>query len=323
MARVTSIADRMNRVREKRGETPEDREYENASRSRRTIPVPLDDILVEDRLRAIDPAAVEHLAESIDRQGLQSPILVRQADDGGYVLVAGAHRIAAARALGWTRIEAFEVKDLPEDEFIFLEIDENFCRAELDWLDRSRFMAKRKEIYQRLYPETRAGGDRKSLEYKDNIKSPPWAFDPDAENRPESFSDHTAARTPFSASTIKRATYIGENILPELQDALAETPIRKRQNDLETIAGMKPDKQQDLLQRLQTASQPPPSLSALMADPHRPSSPRKTNLDRLTALWSKTSASHRRQFLEYLWNDASEAERDEFREWLAEPGTQP
>ena len=86
---------------------------------------------------------------------------------------------------------------------------------------------------------------------------------------------------------------------------------------------MTPDKQQDVLERLQTAQQPPLSLSALMKDPHRPPSPRKTDLDRLTALWSKTSASHRRQFLEYLWNEASEEERDEFREWLAEPDTQP
>ena len=134
------------------------------------------------------------------------------------MLVAGAHRIAAARLLGWTQIEAFEVKDLPEDEFIFLEIDENFCRAELDSLDRSRFMAKRKQIYQRLYPETRAGGDRKSLEYREKYQKVRRGLLTLAPKLgPRAFADHTAARTPFSPSTIKRATYIGENILPELQ----------------------------------------------------------------------------------------------------------
>lgn len=303
MSRTASIAERMNRVREKRGETPEDHEYENASRSRRTIPVSLDDIVIEDRLRTVDPAAAEHLAESIDRQGLQSPILVRRTDDGGYILVAGAHRVAAARLLGWTRIEAFEVKDLPEDEFIFLEIDENFCRAELDALDRSRFMAKRKQIYQRLYPETRAGGDRKSLEYKENIKRPPWPFDSGADDQPESFSDHTAARTPFSPRTIKRTTYIGENILPELQDALAETPIRKRQNDLYRIAGMTPEDQQQLLTRLHDAEEPPASLSALTKDPTT-AAPRPGIVERLKKLWTKST----------------EDERAEFQEWLAQLG---
>ncbi len=297
MGRTASIADRMTRVREKRGETPEDHEYENTSRSRRTMPVPLDDITVEGRLRAVDPAAAEHLAESLDRQGLQSPVLIRRTDDGGHVLVAGAHRIAAARLLGWTRIEAFEVKDLPEDEFVFLEIDENFCRAELDSLDRARFMAKRKEIYQRLYPETRSGGDRKSLGYKENIKRPSWPFDPDADVRPESFSDHTAARTPFSPRTIKRATYIGENILPEMQDALAETPIRKRQDDLYRIAGMTPDKQQGLLKRLQDAEEPPASLSALTKDP---TSARLGNVERLKKVWTRCSEDERVEFQEWL-----------------------
>ncbi|MYE01739.1 MAG: hypothetical protein F4Y03_10760 [Alphaproteobacteria bacterium] len=298
MSRTASIADRMNRIREKRGETPEDHEYENASRSRRTMPVPLDDIAVEDRLRAVDPAAVEHLAESIDRQGLQSPVLVRRADEGGYILVAGAHRIAAARLLGWTRIEAFEVKDLPEDELALLEIDENLYRAELDPFDRMRFLGKRKEIYQRLYPETRRGAAPNPLNSQDNGKRQTLAFST-SDERPKSFADHTAASTPFAPSTINRAVYIAEHIIPDLQDAIAATPIRKREGDLYRVACMDADEQQQLLTRLRGAEELPASLSVLQKNPAT-AAPRPGNVEGLKKLWTRSTEDERAEFQEWL-----------------------
>ena len=302
-------------------------EIPNAVQHRRSLPTALDMIVVEDRLRAVDEAAVEHIAESMEQRGQIYPIQITTIEPGQFRLVNGAHRIAAARKLGWTHIEAFLVDGLEEEEFALLEIDENLCRAELSPLERCRFLAKRKELYERLFPESRHGGDRKSATQQGNIKMPPWHLDPDTvparQTRTPSFIENTAASTPWSSRTISRSTRIGQRLLPDLQAALSDTPIARRTRDLETIADMTPDKQEGLLERLQTAQQPPQSLSALMADPNRPSSPRKTDLDRLTALWSKATASHRRQFLEYLWNEASEAERDEFREWLAEPGTQP
>ncbi len=293
-------------------------EIPNAVQHRRSLPTPLDMIVVEDRLRAVDEAAVEHIAESMEQRGQIYPIQITTIEPGRFRLVNGAHRVAAAEKLGWTHIEAFLVDDLEEEEVSLLEIDENLCRAELKPLDRCRFLARRKEIYERLHPETRHGA---------NLVSPSWRhLRNDASpstGRALSFVEDTTASTPWSSRTIQRSTRIGERLSPDLQAALAETPIARRTLDLQRIADMTPDKQEDVLQRLETSQQPPPSLSALMADPNRPSSPRKTDLDRLTALWSKTAASHRRQFLEYLWNEASEAERDEFREWLAEPDTQP
>ena len=302
-------------------------EIPNAVQHRRSLPTPLDMIEVEDRLRAVDEAAVEHIAESMGQRGQIYPIQVITIEPGRFRLITGAHRIAAAQKLGWTHIEAFLVDGLQEEEVRLLEIDENLCRAELNAIDKVHFFAQRKKIYQRLYPETKHGGDRKSLEYRNNIKWQHLPLDDEGHDipktRPPSFVEDTAASTPWSPRTIRLYTRIGERLDSTLRHALANTPIARRLRDLETIADMKPDKQQALLQRLQTAQRPPLSLSALMADPNRPSSPRKTNLDRLTALWTKTAASHRRQFLEYLWNDASEAERDEFREWLSNQEDQP
>ena len=293
---ITSFNRSLERIQEKQSRNREQVEVPNAIRPRHSMGVPIADIVVEGRLRAVDSDAAAHLAESMDRQGQLVPISVRTLDEGGYKLAAGAHRIAAAKLLGWVEIEAFMIDDVPEDELVLHEIDENLYRTELDPFDRARFLAMRKQIYQRLYPETRAGGDRKSLEYQEKFKSQNSAFDSEP---PPSFAEATASSTPFSPATIKRATRIGENIIPELQDALAETPIRKREGDLYRIADMQPEGQQELLARLQSAEAPPKSLAALQKDPTS-TPPRPGNVDRLKKLWTKSS----------------EDERTEFREWL-------
>lgn len=318
MSSVTELDKKLGRAMANGPRGLAEAEIPNAVRHRRSLPAQIDMIEIEDRLRSVDQTAVDHMAESMQHLGQLYPIQIRTIEPGRFRLIAGAHRIAAAVKLGWTHIEAFLVDDLEEEEVALLEIDENLFRAELKSLDRCRFLAKRKEIYERLHPETRHGAHLMSPRgrHSRNRVSP-------STERALSFVEDTTASTPWSPRTIQRSTRIGQRLLPELQAALSDTPIARRTKDLETIADMKPDKQQDLLQRLQTAPQPPQSLTALMNDPHRSSSPQKTNLDRLTALWSKTSASHRRQFLEYLWNEASETERDEFREWLAEPDAQP
>lgn len=318
MSSVTKLDEKLGRAMATAPKGLTEAEIPNAVQHRRSLPTPLDMIEVEDRLRAVDEAAVKHIADSMEDRGQIYPIQITTIEPGRFRLVTGAHRVAAARQLGWTHIEAFLVDGLEEEEVRLLEIDENLCRAELNAIDKAHFFARRKEIYERLHPETKHGANLvwQRLPHGENKASPP-------SERAPSFVEDATASTPWSPRTIRLYTRIGQQLDPALREALADTPIGRRLKDLETIAGMTSDKQQDLLQRLQTAQQSPQSLSALMADPNRPSSPRKTDLDRLTALWSKTSASHRRQFLEYLWNEASESERDEFREWLAEPDTQP
>ena len=61
--------------------------------------VALDDIRVPDNVRVLDDAHVHALAGSIKLQGVLVPLVVRS-DGSGFELVAGFHRIAAARSLG-------------------------------------------------------------------------------------------------------------------------------------------------------------------------------------------------------------------------------
>lgn len=61
------------------------------------------------RVRTIDPARVEAIAESMLEEGQKTPILVRP-DGEGFVLVEGLHRLEAMKALGDTTIEGYLVQ---------------------------------------------------------------------------------------------------------------------------------------------------------------------------------------------------------------------
>lgn len=74
----------------------------------------LDLIDVGERLRPVDPDYVALLAASLAERGLDTPIVVSAGGpDGNHQLIAGAHRLAAARSLGWAEIEAL-VSDADE-----------------------------------------------------------------------------------------------------------------------------------------------------------------------------------------------------------------
>lgn len=58
-------------------------------------------IKVNERLREANPEAVSKMADSISSIGLLNPITV----DKDYTLIAGLHRLEAAKRLGWTEVE--------------------------------------------------------------------------------------------------------------------------------------------------------------------------------------------------------------------------
>ncbi len=104
----------------------------------------------------------------------------------------------------------------------------------------------------------------------------------------------------------ERATRNRARIDTALLDALADTPIGSRETDLQRIADMDADEQQELLRCLQAAKQPPATLSSLLSD-REALAPAPGNVEAFKRIWRKSSRSERR----------------EFREWLAEPDAQP
>ena len=109
------------------------------------------------RLRPVSEAGVESLLASIKEVGvMKDAIHVRKKKDGGLHLIAGAHRLEAAKRLEWDDIEAKVWTDVTDDWARIMEIDDNLAGAEMNALDTAVFLARRKEIYERLHPETKA-----------------------------------------------------------------------------------------------------------------------------------------------------------------------
>ena len=273
---------------------------------RQTVLLELDRIDLGQRLRTVNAGTVQHLAESMKIHGLQYPIQVRMEGDR-YALVSGAHRLQAARHLAWPHIEAFVLDLLDDDTLALLEIDENLMRAELNPLDRGVFLARRKEIYERLYPETRRGGDRRSSTFQGQ--------NDDGTHR--GFVAETASFTPFSPWTIRRALRIGEKIVPELREELAITAIAYREGDLFTISGLDDDEQQLVLEDLQTAEyevrrlsdihprrepeeEEPPEEPPEPPEPELEAGPEKTVLERVQTIWFSATEDERQDIVAWL-----------------------
>lgn len=125
------------------------------------VRIPLKSLKASGQPRPLVTEAVDKLAASIKEVGLIQPITVRQCsvmDSGlvaqGHQIVAGHHRVAAVRALGWTEIDAIVV-DLPEYlRAELIEIDENLCRSELTASQRAQAIKRRKQIWEALHPNS-------------------------------------------------------------------------------------------------------------------------------------------------------------------------
>ena len=91
--------------------------------------------------KSFDEAAIRELAATIERHGLQQPIIVRRhpTDDNRYVLVAGERRVRAHRQLGRKTIYAIvTTRDDPE----VVSLLENVQRQDLDALELAEGLRK-------------------------------------------------------------------------------------------------------------------------------------------------------------------------------------
>lgn len=114
--------------------------------------VNINTVQVNEGRRRLNRERVAEIAESIKTVGLLNPITITRNN----VLVAGAHRLEACKLLGWDEIDAttIEAAGLIAE---LAEIDENLMRHDLTELERSLQVARRKRIYEELYPHTKHG----------------------------------------------------------------------------------------------------------------------------------------------------------------------
>jgi septum formation topological specificity factor MinE len=106
--------------------------------------IAVEEVEVVGKHRAIEPEKVRSLAASMAMIGLRTPITVRRIKKGfstTLTLVAGRHRLEAAKKLGWEHIDAFIIEGNETDARI-CQLMENLYRADLTPLQRAEDVAE-------------------------------------------------------------------------------------------------------------------------------------------------------------------------------------
>jgi ParB family chromosome partitioning protein len=230
--------------------------------------------------RSLSTAHVKDLTESLGLTAFATAVVVRPTEkEGEYVMVAGDHRLEAARAAGQVEVHAVVVENATDLELELIQLDENILRRPLTLVQEARALARRKQLYQDLNPATKRGGDRRANNQLGSLKS---------------FAKATAAATGRSVTAVNRsvarAEKIGEGALKMVQDTPVETG--------------------DFLDRL--AKVPPVDQEAFVADAlAKPPEPTNSQVDveadlaRLRRCWAQSCAEARKKFLTEIGGTAS------------------
>ena len=183
--------------------------------------IPISEIKVNPGRRKAAPADVRELADSIAEIGLLNPVTVSQSR----TLIAGRHRLEAAKLLGWTEIECV-VSDLEGLRAELAEIDENFVRSDLTPLEFGELLLRRKEIYEALHPEsvqTNQGGPFRGNQHQEVSDK--------MTQTTKSFAQDTAKKLGVGRRTVERQVQIAKNLTSETKDILrgADMPVTRKQ----------------------------------------------------------------------------------------------
>ena len=221
----------------------------------------ISEIVVHPRQRNIEMGSVRELADSISMLGLLNPITV----DHNHILIAGLHRLEAAKLLNWTEIEC-SITSLEGLRAEMAELDENFVRAKLSQIELSNLLMRRKEIYETLHPEVKHGGDRKS----EKIKTAKSRFD-----SVKPFSEDTADKWGVDKRTVERQVQIAKNLTPEAKGILLASDAKLTKKDALKLSRLEPEQQKEAATQLVAGEirsmgeyQPPAASSEAEEAPH-------------------------------------------------------
>ncbi len=269
--------------------------------------LPLDKILVPERLRAVEEDHAFMIAQSIKSVGLLNPVTVRATPRAArpYTLVAGAHRLRGCELAGLREIDAAVVKAGALDGQL-VEIEENIFRNELSALDRAIFVQKYRELWEEKHGKVGAGGDRRSEEYQ-SVKLTEWSD----ESQEGQYFRRVSERLGLSRSAVERAQFIGQKLSPELRSALRGTPVADNQSQLIKLARMLPERQGLVASAF--ARTPDIALAMELSDPNARAKEKQPaheeQLGRLVAAWNRADEKARGAFLEHI-GAAPKSKRD-------------
>jgi len=196
--------------------------------------IPVDGIVVPDGRRDLNENTVLSLMESMDKLGLVQPLSVYTEDNASAILIAGAHRLEAARRLEWEYIDVVFRTGSDVDRRL-MEISENLHRAELTVQERSEQIAEWVELAKVT-----------QLVSPSNVQ-------------PKESGKRAAARTlGVSQPEVQRAVKIA-SITPEAKQAAREAGIDDNQSKLLEVAKAEPERQAAVVHELAQRRTSPPS----------------------------------------------------------------
>ncbi|MHA1565132.1 MAG: ParB/RepB/Spo0J family partition protein [Alphaproteobacteria bacterium] len=252
-----------------------------------TRKVPLERVIVGERLRQFRESQVDSLTESISELGLLTPISVYEnPDDGDYTLVAGLHRLEACRKLGWPDIDVILVDRLDDYERILWEIDENLMRAELSEGERAEHLLRRKQIFEAKREQlrlTEEDGDKTQYE--------------------KGFASETAERTGLTKRHINRSIRRAELVAPDVRDAIRGDPSFRKGVELDALANMSHEDQRRAVAmvnegKVRTFREAAEQLTAPRAKAKSPPKPTdKPRMKSLLSAWEGADEEARQAFL--------------------------
>lgn len=257
--------------------------------------LPLDKIMLPERLRDVQEDHAFMIGQSIARIGLLNPITVRATPRGQrpYTLVAGAHRLHGSGLAGLKEIATIVVK-ADQTEAQMVEIEENVFRNDLSKLDRAVCVLRYRELWEEKHGWNKGG--RPAEETSVNFTGV------SEESAQGQFFLRVAERMGLSRNAIEKAQQIGRNIVPELRALLRKTDAADNQSLLLQIARMAPERQQQIVM-LMTSQAAELDAAIAATDPEqavqKPTAEGKA-LATLAGSWSRLSFDVKWQALEQI-----------------------
>ena len=114
--------------------------------------------------KTFDEKSLRELANSIERNGILQPLLVRPMADGSYQLVAGERRWRASRMAGLTEVPVV-IKDMSDEQAMEISLIENLQREDLNPIEEAEGLQLLIERYNLTQEEaaTRVGRSRPAI----------------------------------------------------------------------------------------------------------------------------------------------------------------
>ena len=186
-----------------------------------TVDLPLSKLRRRLDARKLVPRTVASIAESMREVGIISPLRVRPKvlieggrEAEGWEITCGGHRFEAASRCGFEKVPCVVV-DEDDDHAELAMIDENLRRTQDSDAERASLTRRRKDVYERLYPETAHGGDRRSIKSQ-NVQ---------LENSPARFTAETAAVSGKSERVVQLDAERGKKISERAMALIHRSPL--------------------------------------------------------------------------------------------------